>query len=357
MESQHRLNNMKKILYIIEDTKTKSGLIVNSKNLLKPMKGEGFNIKIFNSRFVKRNSHELIRLLRKQIKWADIVHIHTCTIFGNVIYQSINVILELNKKCIVSLRGNINELNYYNLPKNHKATLSKLLKKTDVVITGVNEYQVKPILKYFEVQEREFEILRPGKPDEYKLMKSRRKIYDLVFIGPASKMKGLNEYLDVVKTMREVCKKNVVIISREDESEFKSYAKKLGISNLIEWHKEIPNRKVLSILNRSKILFLPTRAEAWPNAVIEAMFAKAAVVTNAVGGLPEILLDGELGYLNYTYKIKESIKSIDLLLSDQKILNNLTDKAYLHATKNYTLSTQMKKLNILYKYVLTHINN
>jgi len=44
----------------------------------------------------------------------------------------------------------------------------------------------------------------------------------------------------------------------------------------------------MKYLHDSDILVLPSRAEGFPNAVIEAMAAKLSVIVNSVGNVPDL---------------------------------------------------------------------
>jgi glycosyltransferase involved in cell wall biosynthesis len=52
-----------------------------------------------------------------------------------------------------------------------------------------------------------------------------------------------------------------------------------------------------SFYENADIVVLPTLSEGFPRSVLEAMFCGIPVVASAVGGIPEIVVDGETGYL------------------------------------------------------------
>jgi alpha-maltose-1-phosphate synthase len=54
---------------------------------------------------------------------------------------------------------------------------------------------------------------------------------------------------------------------------------------------------LLELFRRADVFCLPTRGDAVPLSVVEAMACGAAVVASDVGGVPEVVADGETGLL------------------------------------------------------------
>jgi glycosyltransferase involved in cell wall biosynthesis len=55
--------------------------------------------------------------------------------------------------------------------------------------------------------------------------------------------------------------------------------------------------RLVAMLARSAVFALPSEIDKSPYSVLEAMFAGLPVVSTAVGGIPEMVLDGETGFL------------------------------------------------------------
>lgn len=70
-------------------------------------------------------------------------------------------------------------------------------------------------------------------------------------------------------------------------------ARRLGVDALFAGHAE----DVRERMHEWDVLVLPSRAENFPLAVLEAMAARLPVVATRVGGVPEIVIDGETGII------------------------------------------------------------
>lgn len=72
-------------------------------------------------------------------------------------------------------------------------------------------------------------------------------------------------------------------------------AQSLGVADRVRFlgHRD----DVPAVLAEADLFVLPSRSEAFPNSVMEAMAAGLPVVGSAVGGIPELVDDGRTGYL------------------------------------------------------------
>ena len=71
---------------------------------------------------------------------------------------------------------------------------------------------------------------------------------------------------------------------------YQTIAKELGLKDHIEFKEAMPARKAFQL---ARSVIVPSRAEAFPYIVLEAIAAHKAVGATDVGGIPEIMPDAD----------------------------------------------------------------
>jgi glycosyltransferase involved in cell wall biosynthesis len=108
-----------------------------------------------------------------------------------------------------------------------------------------------------------------------------------------------------------------------------------GVADTVELPGEVPD--VRPFLAESDIFVLSSRSEGMPLSVLEAMAAALPVVASAVGGLSEVVVDGETGLLIEAGNAEELARALALLAGDRERRERLGALGRQRAEQEYAL--------------------
>ncbi len=120
---------------------------------------------------------------------------------------------------------------------------------------------------------------------------------------------------DIVK--KAVPSKLVLVGDGPDRSESERLARELGISDDVRF---LGKQTLLpEILSASDLLLMPSQSESFGLSALEAMACSVPVVSSSAGGLPELVVHGETGFIAELGDVQRMAKyAIDLLSDDRK---------------------------------------
>lgn len=100
------------------------------------------------------------------------------------------------------------------------------------------------------------------------------------------------------------------------------------------------------------IAVLSSRTEGSPNALLEAMAAGVPVVATAVGGVPEMVSDGESALLVEPGNAQVLAEAIARLLQNREVAHRLADRAQSLVRERHTPDVRMRRLAGIYRGVM-----
>ena len=132
------------------------------------------------------------------------------------------------------------------------------------------------------------------------------------------------------------------------ESQLKEKADKMGLADSVHFlgkRSDIPQ-----ILRAMDVFVLPSIAEGLPRSLLEAMAAGLPCVATVVGGIVEILGDGEFGLLVPAENAQALAKAMmQFIVMPELEKNNIIEKAKQHIRDCYTHKVVIEKLQNVYE--------
>jgi glycosyltransferase involved in cell wall biosynthesis len=110
---------------------------------------------------------------------------------------------------------------------------------------------------------------------------------------------------------------------------------------------------VMAVLDAADVLLHPSRIEAFPTVLLEAMAASVPIVATAVGGVPEIMRDGEGGLLLEPPPDQgRLVAALEPLLGDPVLRRRMGAAGRERFERDFTLDRWVKKTRSVYESVL-----
>jgi N-acetyl-alpha-D-glucosaminyl L-malate synthase BshA len=114
-----------------------------------------------------------------------------------------------------------------------------------------------------------------------------------------SNFRPVKRVMDVVQVFEKIAKavpsRLLMIGDGPDRSRAEAYARQHGLSDRVFFLGNVPNLE--EVLGACDLFLLPSETESFGMAALEAMTSEMAVIATNTGGLPEVVVDGETGYL------------------------------------------------------------
>jgi glycosyltransferase involved in cell wall biosynthesis len=157
------------------------------------------------------------------------------------------------------------------------------------------------------------------------------------YVGRLSEEKGI---LNLIDAMPLVLKKKAEIQfmicgegSLADQIGRKIKAGNLeAITKLIKW---IPHDDVPRYLNEFKLLVLPSSTEGLPNILLEAMACGTPVLATPVGAIPDIIRDGQNGFLLMSNNPEHIADKTAKILNNSGLLEKVSTNAFEYVRQEF----------------------
>lgn len=170
------------------------------------------------------------------------------------------------------------------------------------------------------------------------MINSVKPLFKILYVGGAKPVKGYDVLVNTAKILLTEYKLEnfqvLVLGNVPPKCEFIKLIKHHRLTNKFSFRGYIKPPLHLDYFRQAHILFMPSRTEAMPMAAIEALLLCLPIVASNVGGLPEIVKNGENGYLcaqdpnEFASKIYALNNSFSLFKSQTINYNSIKKKRF-----------------------------
>ncbi|MEP7106933.1 MAG: glycosyltransferase family 4 protein [Ferruginibacter sp.] len=170
----------------------------------------------------------------------------------------------------------------------------------------------------------------------------------LIYIGWIVDYKGIFDLLNAIGLIKsEICELTVSIYgSGKMINEAKELCLQLGLEDKVFFRGWANMSMKLSALSEADIYILPSHAEGFPNALIEAMASGIPSIATDVGGVSEVIIHNETGLLVEPGKPDQLAQAILVLYKNPALRYKFSKNGKLRVENFHSLETMYKKMKL-----------
>ncbi len=293
-------------------------------------------------------STKLVSIVKKYS--IDLLHVHYAIPHAYAAYMAKKMLKDqsINIPIVTTLHGT--DITLVGNHPSYKTAVTFSINKSDVV-TCVSNSLKNDTLNQFDIKNKIKVIPNFIDMNKYIVQQDLCLIENPIpskefIISHVSNFRPVKNVLNVIKIFNNIQKKLNVRLLMIGEGPEKLKAERmcddLKISHLVDFLGN--TSQVEKNLCHSDLFLLPSSTESFGLAALEAMASKVAIISSNAGGLPEINIDGQTGYISEFNDIDYMTEKAISILESKETLNKFKENAFLKA-KNFDI----KKIVPLYE--------
>lgn len=286
---------------------------------------------------------------------CDLVHIHMSEPVSAVRKLSFMAWAKLwKKKTVVHFHSFSPETTIHS---KYRWAYRYLFSKADVVIT-LSEFWRKAVADEFRLQDKVKVVYNPctasisntGESNgfaDFDTAMPRK--YSILYAGTVNARKG---YADMIKAFAKIARRHsdwmIVFAGNGETEQGRQLAGNLGIASQILFLGWVVGDDKERAFRESTVFCLPSYAEGFPMAVLDAWSYGLPVVTTPVGGIPDVAKDGENMLLFEPGDIDGLAKQMERMITDVDLRRSIAKESVKLAQTTFNVETINKQIETLY---------
>lgn len=292
----------------------------------------------------------------------DLLHAHYAIPYAYAAFTAKQMLKEEGKDIplVTTLHGT--DITLVGQHPSYKHAVEFSINQSDT-ITSVSESLRKDTLQFFNIK-KPIEVITNfidnAEFDENNICQRKqfaeRDEKILIHVSNLRPVKRVEEVLQIFKNVNQKIKSKLIIIGEGPDME--------KINQFLEENPELIGKirllgkvnDLYKILQLSDVFLLPSEQESFGLAALEAMAAETPVISSNAGGIPEVNIQGETGFLAEVGNVEAMSNYTIKLLRDEKLLMELKENAKKQALR-FDLKNILPIYERMYEETIKKFNN
>ncbi len=343
-----------KVLIVGTSCKTKGGITSVIKAHKAGKQWQEFQCKWLETHIDKGKLYKLYYFIKSFIQYLfvlpfyDLVHIHTSepqSGFRKILFLLYAKLLR--KNVIVHFHAFSTETT---INSKFRQVYKVLFSEADVVIV-LSEYWRTEIIKTFKLSHKIIILHNPCARIDNTIVYKKQK--NILYAGAINARKG---YKDLITAFAEIAKKfpdwKIVFAGSGEIEEAKKLSRELNIESQCLFLGWISGESKDKVFKEASIFCLPSYAEGFPMAVLDAWAYSIPVISTPVGGLTDMAVDDKNILLFNPGDINMLSKQLQRLISDSTLYDVLKKESIKLANETFNLESINNDLRNVYLNLL-----
>lgn len=349
---------MSRVLVISTSRKTRGGITSVVKAHEKGPQWQEYNCRWIETHIDKGVVAKLSYLARGIVQYlwylpkSDLVHIHLSeklTIKRKLFFFQFAKLLK--KKIIIHFHAFSPETTINGSCAN---LYRRVFSGADAVVVLSNYWKEK-VNAEFHLGEKVRVIYNPCGSIEY--VEKYKKTNSILYAGALNQRKG---YADLIRAFAVIGKQHpdwcLRLAGNGELEKARELSKSLDIDNQVEILGWVNGAQKDKVYKEATIFCLPSYAEGFPMAVLDAWTYGLPVITTPVGGIPDVAEDGKNMLLFKPGDIKKLAECLEVMIDDKKLRDRITiESGNLYKTV-FNIDVINRQIGALYAELLSGKN-
>lgn len=253
----------------------------------------------------------------------DILHVHYAIPHATSAYLAKKIINDEKIKVITTLHGT--DITLVGLEPSFLPLIKFSIENSDGV-TAVSRFLKEKTITNYNIN-KEIEVIpnfvdtdfyKPSKSESNRKLIAKQDEKILIHVSNFRPVKRVQDVIRIFDIIRQKIPAILLLVGDgPDRSDCEKLCRELKICDKVKFLGK--QTALVDILSISDLFLIPSQSESFGLAALEAMSCGLPVISSSIGGLPELIVHGETGYIAEIGDVERMAKyALDLLTNENK---------------------------------------